>query len=200
MAANQVVAASPRAPSWLFAHYQAYNLPPNVGPPLPWEEWHQRAFCEDQQAAGLLPLAPLGGPILHGACARAERAYLDWRWTVDALWEHKRRARQEAADARARQEAAIASARQEDERHHRQLLDEQAARARQEAADARARQEAAINRARQEAAAIARACQEAAAACDPPGCASQDNDNAYDKYDGDRRPRSLTPTPLPATP
>ncbi len=80
-----------QAPNWLFAHYQAYNLPPDIGPPLPWEEWHQRAFREDQQAAGLLPPAPLGGPILHGACARAERAYLDWRWTVNALWEDERR-------------------------------------------------------------------------------------------------------------
>ena len=76
----------PQAPNWLFAHYQAYNLPPNIGPPLPWEEWHQRAFRKDQQAAGLLPLALLGGPILHGACARMEHAYRDWKWAINGLW------------------------------------------------------------------------------------------------------------------
>jgi hypothetical protein len=63
-------------------------------------------------------------------------------------------------------------ARQEDKRRRRQLLNEQAAHACQAAADARARQEAAD----------ARACQEAAAACDPPGRASQDN---YDEYEDD---------------
>jgi hypothetical protein len=99
----------PRAPSWLFAHYQAYNPPPDVGPPFPWEEWHQRAFRKDQQAAGLLPPAPLGGPILHGARARAERAYKDWKWAIDGLWEDERRRQQllnKEATRAWRQEAA----------------------------------------------------------------------------------------------
>jgi hypothetical protein len=113
----------PRAPDWVFDVYQKFN-------PLRDEEWLQRAFREDEQAAGILPPDPPGGPILLGARARAERAYLDWRWTVDALWE--------------------------DERRCRQLLDEQAARARQEAAIACSLQgAAAIARARQEAAATA---------------------------------------------
>jgi hypothetical protein len=137
----------PRAPNWLFAYYEAYNPPANVGRPLQNEEWHQRAFHEDQQAAGLLPPAPRGGPILHGACACTERAYKDWKWAIDNLWA--------------------------DEHHCQPLLNEQAARARQEAAAARARQEAAAARACQEAARrqqllneqeqeATRACQEAA--------------------------------------
>ncbi len=116
----------PRAPNWLFAYYEAYNPPANVGRPLQDEEWHQRAFRKDQQAAGLLPPAPRGGGILHGARARTERAYKDWKWAINNLWA--------------------------DERHRQQLLNEQAACARQEAAAARARQEAAAARARQEAA------------------------------------------------
>jgi hypothetical protein len=79
-----------------------------------------------------------GGPILHGARARAERTYKDWKWAIDDLWA--------------------------EERHCQQLLDEQAARARQEGAAARARQEAArrqqlLDEQEQEA---TRACQEAA--------------------------------------
>jgi hypothetical protein len=58
------------------------------------------------------------------------------------------------ADLRAIVSEYAARARQEDERRRRQLLDEQAARARQEAT----------------------------AACDQPGCASQDDDDAYDEY------------------
>ncbi len=119
-------------------------------------------FREDQQAAALPPTALWGGPILHGARARAERAYKDWKWAIDDLWADERhrqqlleeqaaRARQEAAAARARQEAAAARAHQEAARRQ-QLLDEQAARARQEAAATCARQEAAAARARQEAA------------------------------------------------
>ena len=38
-----------------------------------------------------------GGPILLGARARAERAYQDWKWTVDALWEDERHRLQMAA-------------------------------------------------------------------------------------------------------
>jgi hypothetical protein len=134
----------PRAPDWVFDYYKHYNPPAGVGHPLCDEEWHQRAFHENQQAIGLLPPAPWGGPILHGARARAERAYKDWKWAIDDLWADKHHcqqlleeqaacARQEAAAARAHQEATAACARQE----------AAAARARQEAAAARARQEAA---------------------------------------------------------
>jgi hypothetical protein len=56
----------PRAPNWLFASYQAYNPPPGVGFPGPWEDWHQRAFRKDQQAAGLLPPG-LNAPIRPGS-------------------------------------------------------------------------------------------------------------------------------------
>jgi hypothetical protein len=111
-----------RAPNWLFASYQAYNPPPGVGPPLPWEEWHQRAFRKDQQAAGLLPPASLGGPPPCAAHARAKHAYKAWKWAIDDLWA--------------------------DKCHHQQLLDKQAARARQAAAAARTRQEAAATHAR----------------------------------------------------
>ncbi len=114
----------PRAPDWVFNVYRKFNPPADAGRPLRDEEWLQRAFRNDEQAAGILPPDPPGGPILLGARARAERAYLDWRWMVDALWEdecrcqqllnkHAACARQEAADACARQEAAIACARQE---------------------------------------------------------------------------------------
>jgi hypothetical protein len=101
---------------------------------------------------------PTRGAILLGARACAERAYLDWKWTVNALWEDKRHRLQTAArqchldeeTARQCQAAAAAHARQEAARCQ-QLLDEQAARTRQEAAAARTRQEAAAARARQEA-------------------------------------------------
>jgi hypothetical protein len=73
----------PRAPDWVFAHYERFNPPAVVGFPRPWEEWHQRAVREDQQAAGLLPPAPLEGPILYGARAHAGRAYKDWTWAID---------------------------------------------------------------------------------------------------------------------
>ncbi len=81
----------PRAPEWLFDYYERYNPPASVGRPLRNEEWLQRAFREDHQAPGLLPTALLGGPILHGARARAERAYKDWKWAINDLWEDKRR-------------------------------------------------------------------------------------------------------------
>jgi hypothetical protein len=53
------------------------------------------------------------GAILLGAHARAERAYKDWKWAVDGLWEHERHRLQMAA--------------------HQRLLDEHAAHKRQEA-------------------------------------------------------------------
>jgi hypothetical protein len=81
---------SPRAPDWVFNDYQKFNPPANVGCPLRDKEWHQRAFCKDTQAAGILPPDPPGGPILHRACARTEHAYRDWKWTVNDLWEDER--------------------------------------------------------------------------------------------------------------
>ena len=128
--------------------------PDTYGRLTPYKEWLQRAIREDQQAAGLLP-PQYGGPILHGARARAEHVYKDWKWAIDELWEDKRRRLQLVKDqaARARQEAALqqqlldehaACARQEEAARSRQLLNELAAQARQEAA--RARQEAASRR------------------------------------------------------
>ncbi len=69
----------PPAPDWVFDVYQKFNPPADVGCPLRDEEWLQRAFREDEQAAGILPPDPPGGPILLGARAHAERAYLDWK-------------------------------------------------------------------------------------------------------------------------
>ena len=97
----------PRAPEWLFDYYERYNPPANVGQPLCDEEWHQRAIRKDQQAAGLLQPEPYGGPILHGARARADRAYRDWKAAIDNLSgdEYKALLLVEQA-ARARQEEA----------------------------------------------------------------------------------------------
>jgi hypothetical protein len=86
-----------RAPAWVFDDYHKFNPPVNVSCPLCDEEWHQRAVCKDQQAAGILPPNPRGGPILHDACARAEHAYRDWKWAVNNLWEDKRHRLQMAA-------------------------------------------------------------------------------------------------------
>jgi hypothetical protein len=116
----------PRAPEWVFDYYERYNPPASVGRPLCDEEWLQRVFRKDHKAAGLLPTALLGGPILHGAPARAKRAYKDWKWAINDLWEEERRRLQlvDEQDARTRH----------NERCRQQLVDEQAARARQEAA------------------------------------------------------------------
>jgi hypothetical protein len=111
----------PRAPDWVFDDYQKFNPPANVGCPLCDEEWNQRAFREDAQAAGILPPDPPGGPILHGARARVEHTYRDWKWAVDDLWEDECHRLQTAA--RQRQEA----------NHRQQLLDERAAYESQEA-------------------------------------------------------------------
>ncbi len=87
----------PCAPHWVFCNYQKFNPPANVGRPLRNKEWLQQALCKDQQAAGLLPPKLPGGPILLGARARAERAYKDWKWAVNELWEHKHHRLQMAA-------------------------------------------------------------------------------------------------------
>jgi hypothetical protein len=104
----------PCAPDWVFDDYQKFNPLANVGRLLCDEEWLQQALCKDQQAVGLLPPKLPRGPILLGACARAERAYKDWKWAVNKLWEYKHHCLQLAA------------------RQH--LLDEHAAHERQEAA------------------------------------------------------------------
>jgi hypothetical protein len=127
----------PRTPDWVIADYLKFNSPANVGHPLCNEEWLQRALHEDQQAAGLLPPKLPGGPILHGARARTEHAYQDWKWAVDNLWEDKRHCLQTAArqcllDERAAHEGQEA-ARQEAACAAQCLLDEQATLERQEA-------------------------------------------------------------------
>ena len=115
----------------MFTYYERYNPPANVGRPLCDEEWHQQAIREDQQAAGLLPPEPRGGPIFHGARAHAERAYRNWKGAIDDLWGDK-------YEALLVMQAA--SARQNEAAHRQWLLDEHTARARQQEA---ARQEAA---------------------------------------------------------
>jgi len=114
----------PRTPKWLFEYYEHYNPPTNVGQPLHDEEWHQRAIREDQQSAGLLP-PEYGGPILHGAHARADRAYRDWKAVINDLWADEYEALLVEQAARTRQEEAA---------HSQRLLDEHAARARQQEA------------------------------------------------------------------
>jgi hypothetical protein len=121
----------PRPTEWLFDYYEHCNPPANVGRPLRDEEWHQRAIHEDQQAAGLLPPGPHGGPILHGARARAHRAYSDWKASIDDLLADKYETFLVEQSARARQEEAT---------RRQRLLDEHTARASQQEA---ARQEAA---------------------------------------------------------
>ncbi len=115
----------PSAPDWV------RNAP---------DGWISRALRKDQQAAGLLPPSPLGGPILTGSRARQEAANLHWKRDMDELRENKRHglqmvARQRLLDEQAvhqRQEAAHCQ-RLLDERHCLQtaarqcLLDEQAA-------------------------------------------------------------------------
>jgi hypothetical protein len=154
----------PCAPDWVFDYYEHYNPPAGVGRPLCNEEWHQRAVHKDQQTAGLLPPSSPGGPILHGARTRLERAYHDWKRAIDNLWADERHRLflldEEAARAR-NQEAARRQQLLDEEATRawcqeaagcQQLLNKQAARARQEAAAAHARVSDAIARARQEAA------------------------------------------------
>ncbi len=76
----------PRAPKWLFNYYSRAN----VGRPPPYEEWLQRAICQDQEAARLLPPEqPYWGPFLHEARARTDCAYRDWKAAIDDLWADK---------------------------------------------------------------------------------------------------------------
>ena len=79
----------PHAPEWLFDYYECYNPLANVGRPLRDKEWHQQAIRKDQQAAGLLPPGPRGGPILHGAHPCVNRAYRDWKAAINDLWADK---------------------------------------------------------------------------------------------------------------
>jgi hypothetical protein len=115
----------------MFDDYQKFNPPANVGRPRRDEEWLQRAFREDAQAAGILPPDPPGGPILHGARARVEHAYRDWKWAVDDLWDNEHHHLQTAARQR-HLDKETARQRQEANRCQ-QLLDERAAYERQEA-------------------------------------------------------------------
>ena len=108
---------TPHTPKWLFDSYKCYNLPANVGRPLPYNEWCQRAIREDQQAAGLLP-PEYGAPILYGARACADRTYRDWKAAVDDLWTDKYEALLVKQAARAHQEEAA---------RRQRLLDEHAA-------------------------------------------------------------------------
>jgi hypothetical protein len=151
----------PRAPDWVFEYYRTYS-------PLHGEGWLQRALREDKQAAGLMPPELPGGPIRLGARARAERAYQDWKWALDELWEDERHRLHTAARkclldeeaARQRQEATRrqqllderAAHERQEAAHRQKLLNEQAASKCQEAA-ACARQEETAARARQEEAA-----------------------------------------------
>ncbi len=121
----------PRASDWVFDDFQKFNPLANVGHSFHDEEWLQRALCKDQQAAGLLPPKLSGGPILLGARARTERAYQDWKWTVDALWEDECHRLQTAARQRHIDEQA--ACKQQEAAHHQQLLDERTANERQEA-------------------------------------------------------------------
>jgi hypothetical protein len=100
---------------------------------------------------------PVGGGILHGARARSERTYKDWKWAIDDLWV--------------------------DERHRQQLLEEQAACTRQKAAAACARQEAAAALARQEAARVSDAIARASQDNDDENNDEYDNDDEYDDND-----------------
>jgi hypothetical protein len=95
------------------------------------DDWIGRALRKDQQAAGLLPPKPHGGPILHGACAFAEHAYQDWKWTVDALWKDERCCLQTAAHQRHLNEQAAHN--KQEAAHRQRLLDKRATNERQEA-------------------------------------------------------------------
>ncbi len=113
----------PRAPNGVFRSYQVYNPP---GDPHD-EDWLERAYHEDLQAAGLLtPDATPRFPLVW----RAECAYQDWKWTVDLVWESLRYCQQQLYDKL--EEAARQNFLHD--KHHQCLLDEErAAQARHEA-------------------------------------------------------------------
>jgi hypothetical protein len=125
----------------VFDDYQKFNPPANVGRPLHDEEWHQRAFRKDKQAAGILPPDPPGGPILLGVRAFAADAFRAWKSRVDDLWEDKRHRLQTAARQRHLDEE---TARQwlldEETARCQHLLDEEAARCLMDECAALARQ------------------------------------------------------------
>ena len=73
----------------------------------------------------MLPPGPLGGPILLGARARAERAYRDWKAAINDLWADKYKALLVEQATRACQEESACRQR---------LLDEHAVRSRQQEA------------------------------------------------------------------
>jgi hypothetical protein len=54
-------------------------------------------FAKTKRLLGYCLWTHLGGPILLGARAFAERAYQDWKWAVNELWEHKHHCLQMAA-------------------------------------------------------------------------------------------------------
>ena len=117
-----MVAASPTRPRVVVGLLRTLQPPANIGRPLRDEGWHQRAIREDQQAAGLLPPEPRGGPIHHGARAHADRAYRDWKAAIDDLW---------ADEYEALLVEQAACARQEEDACRQKLLEAQAAHARQ---------------------------------------------------------------------
>jgi hypothetical protein len=66
-----------------------------------------------------------GGPIVLGACAPMERAYQDWKWTVDTLWEDECHRLQTAA--RQCHIDKQAACKQQEAAHHQCLLNKHAA-------------------------------------------------------------------------
>ncbi len=70
----------PRAPDCLFSSYQAYNPPANACN----EDWFDRAYPKDHQAAGLLPQE---APIVREACGISKHADQVWKGAIDQLWE-----------------------------------------------------------------------------------------------------------------
>ena len=173
MAAFQVVAASPTRPRLVVRLLRPLQPPPldTFGRPLRIKDWHQRAIREDQQASGLLPPGPRGGPILHRCYARAERPYKDWKGAIDDLWadEHHRLVKEQAARARQEEAARRTQLLKEQDAHacqvarRQQLINKEAARTRREEAAACARQEEAACRQKLLDELAARARQEAAA-------------------------------------
>jgi hypothetical protein len=116
----------------MFDCYEHYNPLAAIGCPLCDKEWHQQAICEDQQATEILPPDPPGGPILQGARARADRAYQDWKWAVDTMWEDEHHCLQTVACQRHLNKQA--AHKEQEAAHCQRLLNECAANKCQEAA------------------------------------------------------------------